>query len=33
MEILLAALLLLMIPGLLTYLVPEREAAHEPARD
>jgi len=33
MEMLLAALLVLMIPGLLTYLVPEREAAREPAND
>jgi hypothetical protein len=31
MEMLLAALLVLMIPGLLTYLVPERERAR--ARD
>jgi hypothetical protein len=29
MEMLLAALLVLMIPGLLTYLVPEREAASD----
>lgn len=33
MEVLLAALLVLMIPGLLTYLAPRRDAAHEPARD
>ena len=33
MEMLLAALLVLMIPGLLTYLVPEREAGREPAND
>jgi hypothetical protein len=33
MELLLAALLVLMIPGLLTYLVPRRAPAHEPARD
>jgi hypothetical protein len=29
MEMLLAALLVLMIPGLLTYLVPKREAASD----
>jgi hypothetical protein len=33
MEMVLAALLVLMIPGLLTYLVPEREPAREPASD
>jgi hypothetical protein len=33
MEILLAPLLVLMIPGLLTYLVPERDAARQPASD
>lgn len=29
MELLLAVLLILMIPGLLTYLVPERETAQD----
>ena len=33
MEMLLAVLLVVMIPGLLTYLMPEREAAHDRTRD
>ena len=33
MEMVLAALLVLMIPGLLTYLVPKRDSAREPASD